>query len=105
MEAEQLKALRAKCLEQTPLAQKIIAFLYDAADWVTRDEIAQGLRKHRLNPHDISLLERLAAQQLVEIKKRDYPGRIGFEYIYRLRTDVHRGFNILRQFRRTRTIA
>jgi predicted transcriptional regulator len=101
MDIEQLKALRTKLLEQTPQAQKIIAILYDTADWMTRDEIAGRLHKNRLTPHDISLLERLAANNLIEIKKRDRPGRIGYEFIYRLASQVHRGLNLLRVYRRT----
>ena len=97
MNLDQLKALRAQCLEQTPQAQKILAILYDIADWTTRSEIAERLKKNRLTPHDISLLDRLTAEGLVEIKKRDYPGRIGFEFIYRMKSDVHRGINLMRQ--------
>ncbi|MBK9745833.1 MAG: hypothetical protein IPO91_03550 [Chloroflexi bacterium] len=102
MDIEQLKALRAKLLEQTPQARKIIAVLYDTANWTTRDEIAAKLKKTRLNPHDIGLLDRLSANDFVEIKKRDYPGRIGFEFIYRLKADIHRGLNLLRQFQRSK---
>jgi Fe2+ or Zn2+ uptake regulation protein len=79
MDIEQLKALRAKLLKQTPQARKIIAVLYDTADWTNRDEVAQKLQKARLNPHDISLLDRLAANGFIEIKERNHPGRIGFE--------------------------
>lgn len=102
MDIEQLKARRAKLLEQTPQARKIIAVLYDTADWTTRDEIAGKLQKARLNPHDISLLDRLSANDFIEIKKRDHPGRIGFEYIYRLKAAVHRNLNLAHQFRRTK---
>lgn len=100
MDVSTLQNLRTRYREQTPQAQKIIAVLYDVADWTTRDEIATKLRKNRLTPHDISLLERLAANGFVEIKKRDRPGRIGFEFIYRLQADIHRGLNLLRQYRR-----
>lgn len=102
MDIEQLKALRAKLLEQTPQARKIIAVLYDTADWTTRDEIAEKLQRARLNPHDISLLERLSANDFIEIKKRDYPGRIGFEYIYRLKADLHRALSQMRLYQRTK---
>ena len=100
MDVSTLQNLRTRYREQTPQAQKIIAVLYDVADWTTRDEIATKLHKNRLTPHDISLLERLAANGFVEIKKRDRPGRIGFEFIYRLQADIHRGLNLLRQYRR-----
>lgn len=100
MDIEQLKALRAKLLEQTPQARKIIAVLYDTADWTTRDEIAQKFQLTRLNPHDISLLDRLAANGFIEIKKWDHPGRIGFEFIYRLKADMHRGINRMKQYKR-----
>lgn len=103
MDIAQLKALRAKLLEQTPQARKIIAVLYDTADWTTRDEIAGKLRKTRLNPHDISLLDRLSANDFIEIKKRDHPGRIGFEYIYRLDATIHRGLNVIHHYRRSHT--
>jgi hypothetical protein len=96
MDIEQLKALRTKLLEQTPQAQKIIAVLYDVADWTTRDEIAGLMHKSRLTPH-------LAANGFIEIKKRDRPGRIGFEFIYRLEGEIHRGLNAARQFRRQKT--
>ncbi len=104
MDIEQLKALRAKLLEQTPQARKIIAVLYDTADWTTRDEIAGKLQKTRLNPHDISLLDRLSANSFIEIKKRDHPGRIGFEYIYRLRADIHASINKAKFFQRSKTL-
>lgn len=102
MDIEQLKVLRAKLLEQTPQAQKLVAILYDTADWMTRDEIAGRLHKNRLTPHDISLLERLAASDFVEIKKRDRSGRIGFEFIYRLEGQIHQALNKLREYRRSK---
>lgn len=100
MHAEEIKQFTARLREQTEQARKIIAVLYDIADWATRDEIATKLVKKRLNPHDISLLDRLAAQDFIEIKKRDHPGRIGFEFIYRLKADQHRALNHLRVFKR-----
>lgn len=103
MDVDPLQSLVNRYREQTPQAQKIIAVLYDVADWSTRDEIANKLHKNRLTPHDISLLERLAANDFIEIKKRDRPGRIGFEFIYRLQADIHRGLNALRQYRRTKS--
>lgn len=104
MEASDLSALRTQLLKQTLQSKKIIATLYDVADWTTRDQLAKGLNKNRLTPHDISLLERLAADGLVETKKRDRPGRIGYEYIYRLYADIHRGINYLRAFQRSKSI-
>jgi hypothetical protein len=92
---EQLRA-------QTASGRRLVAVLYDEADWLTRDQIALRLGKNRLNPHDITLLERLGAGGLVDIRKRDHPGRIGFEFIYRLKADVHRGLNLARQYRRER---
>jgi predicted transcriptional regulator len=101
MDMEQLKTLQANVLEQTPQARKIIAVLYDRADWSTRDDIAKALKKSRLTPHDIGLLDRLSANGFVEVKKRDYPGRIGFEYIYKLKANIHRGLNIMRHSRKS----
>jgi predicted transcriptional regulator len=101
MDIEQLKALRTKLLEQTPQAQKLVAILYETADWMTRDELARKLHKNRLTPHDISLLERLAANCFIEIKKRDRSGRIGFEFIYRLKGDIHRGLNMIITLRKS----
>jgi hypothetical protein len=86
--------------EQTPQSKQIIRVLYDAADWMTRDQIAQRHNKKRLNPHDMALLDRLTANGFVEAHKRPKPGKIGFEFIYRLDGDVHRTFNRLSQFRR-----
>lgn len=97
MNITQLNTVKNTVLEQTPQARRIIAALYDRADWTTRDELAKRLGKRRLNPHDIGLLDRLAACGLLEIKKRERPGRIGFEFIYRIDWQVHRGLNLLRQ--------
>lgn len=91
---------REKYLAQTVQGQKLIALLYDEADWATRNQLAERLGKNRLNPHDIVLLERLGAAGIVDVRKRDHPGRIGFEFIYRLSANMHRGFNLARQFRR-----
>jgi hypothetical protein len=101
MESPQLNDLRTTLLEQTPQSKKIIAQLYNVADWTTRDYLAKALGKNRLTPHDIGLLDRLTAIGLVETKTRDRPGRIGFEYIYRLKGNVHRGINTLRRSKGT----
>lgn len=105
MDTAELNSIRASILEQTPQARKIVAVLYDLADWATRESIAKALKKNRLTPHDIGLLERMCANGLVQVRKRDHPGRIGFEYIYRLRGDIHRGLNILSVYRRAKTAA
>jgi hypothetical protein len=97
MDTQHLKSLQDQLLAQTHQSKKIVAFLYDIADWCTRDELAKGLKKNRLTPHDIALLERLAAEGLIETKKRDRPGRIGFEFIHRLKPDIHRGIHEFRQ--------
>ena len=101
MDTEQLKVVRSKVLAQTLNARKLIAAMYDSADWMTRDELAKALQKNRLNPHDIVLLDRLAVASLIDTRKRDRPRRIGFEFIYRLQPSVHRGINELRQIKRT----
>ena len=103
MDVAQLNIIKDTVLEQTPQARKIIAVLNDVADWMTQDEVASALSKNRLTPHDIGLLERLAATGLVEIKKRDRPGRIGFEFINRLDAKVHRGLNRLHHLRRVKS--
>lgn len=100
MDVGQLQALRARVLEQSAQGQKIIGILYDLADWTDRHTLARRMGKNRLNPHDAALLDRLAAAELVEVAKRPYHGRHGYEYIYRLRGDVHRGLNALKAYRR-----
>jgi len=100
MDIEQLEALRARVLEQSAQGQKLIGILYDLADWTDRGTLAARMGKKRLNPHDAALLDRLAAAGLVEVAKRPYHGRHGYEYIYRLRGDVHRGLNALKAYRR-----
>lgn len=97
---DDLKSLRARILDQSEQAQKLVGFLYDVADWCDRATLARRMGKARLNPHDIALLDRLAAAGLVESAKRPYHGRHGYEYIYRLRGDVHRGLNALKVYRR-----
>lgn len=100
MEIEQLEALRARLLAQSEKAQKLLAILYDEADWVDRHTLSRRLKRDRLNPHDMQMLDRLAAEGLVDLAKRPFHGKHGFEYIYRLKGDIHRGLNALKVYRR-----
>jgi len=86
MGVDQPKALEAIRLEHTPQARKIIAVMNDTADWKTRAEIAQQLRKSRLNSRYSSLPDRLSANGLIENNDHDYPARIGI----RMSTDYVR---------------
>lgn len=93
---------RDKLSGQTVQARRLVGILYNEADWMTRDQIALALGKNRLTPHDITLLERLGAADVVDVRKRDHSGRIGYEFIYRLKAEIHRGLNLARQYRRER---
>lgn len=51
--------------------------------WLSRKDIAVQQGKSRLNKWDTQLLDRLIDMGLIEVSKRDFPGLIGFEFVYR----------------------
>jgi hypothetical protein len=65
-------------------AYKLLEVLKDAeGKWLTRAEIAEAIHKRRLTPHDVDLLQRLSDAELVEIDAREFPGPIGYMFMYR----------------------
>jgi hypothetical protein len=67
----------------TPAAQDLLEGLRAAQTWVTRSELARMLDKHILNKWDFVLLERLVEEGLIEVRRQERPGGIGFEFQYR----------------------
>lgn len=67
----------------TPKAEKIHAALERDGGWCRRSKIAELIGQNQLNPHDLKLLERLENAGKLEVKKRELPGWIDHEYMYR----------------------
>lgn len=69
--------------ELTDHAHELLAVIRAADDWIGRKEIADKLGKNRVNVWEAVLLERLERAGLIEAKKRDFPGIVGYEWIYK----------------------
>jgi hypothetical protein len=77
----------------TPKGNQILEILRSHGDWMTRAEIFTKLAEKTgkqvgegrkvLNKWDTALLELLISQGLVEVEKREFPGMIGFKWVYR----------------------
>lgn len=66
--------------------RKILDIIYSAEQgWMSRLELAKAMGKRRLNPYDMSCLDLLAEQGLIEVSQR--PSRaphVEFAHIYRV---------------------
>lgn len=69
--------------ELTPHMKKILDALRSAGDWMNRSELAKALGKNRLTPYDVQILDELATAGTVEAVRRDKPGFIPYEWVYR----------------------
>ena len=64
-------------------AEKILQVLEQSRNrWFTRNEIAHELGKNRLTPYDISLLELLVSQQLIQTKRDAGFSPYGYRWMY-----------------------
>lgn len=71
-------------MELTEHGQKLLSIIRAArGEWVTRSFIAEALERNKLYVWDTKLLDDMAAGGLIEVKKRDIHGPIGYEYQYR----------------------
>ena len=69
----------------TPLADHLLKILRTSGEWMTRTQIAQAIGRSRLTPYDISCLELLATQALVETRQAKR-GLFGTRWEYRALT-------------------
>lgn len=73
--------------------RKILDIIYAApTGWMTRLELARAMGKRRLNPYDMSCLDLLAEQGLIEVSQR--PSRaphVEFAHIYRVPDGIAQG--------------
>lgn len=69
--------------ELTPHMKKILDALRSAGDWMNRAQLAEALGKKRLTPYDVQILDGLATAGTVEAQRREKPGFIPYEWVYR----------------------
>lgn len=67
----------------TQKQQTMLSVLRSAGDWFSRVAIARGIQQKRLYPFDVTLLERLETQGLIEAQRVERPGAIPYEWHYR----------------------
>lgn len=85
-----LFSLDALVRDLTPHQLKILQAIYNSNGiWLSRSETARALGKKRLTPYDITCLDRLAADGLIQTSTRPSkaPGS-DFAYIYNMSDDV-----------------
>lgn len=70
----------------TPQAEDILEIIKAKGSWIRRSEIASELGKSRLNTWDISILDMLIERELIDAKKREIHGGIGFAWAYKATT-------------------
>lgn len=69
--------------ELTDLQHLFLKILQDSSDWMTRSDIAVAIeRPHRLNPHDVAMLDDLASKNMIDIDERKV-GAVKTVYIYK----------------------
>lgn len=72
----------------TAHGEKLLAAIRNAGDaGCNRSDIAEALGKKRLTQWEISLIEVLLRQGLIEAEKRTVPGVVGYEYVYRAKPE------------------
>lgn len=67
----------------TDRARELLAALRAGGVWMSRADLARATGKNRLSPHDVDLLDRLAAADLAEKRKRKSNTPVGIAYDYR----------------------
>lgn len=77
--------LMTKSADQpTKLGRVLVDTLRKAGDWQTRQQIADAIGRTRLNPHDVTQLQHLSEQGLIEM--REVPlGVARTQYEYRIK--------------------
>lgn len=70
--------------EVTQLGRVLLDTLTQAGDWQTRQQIADRIKRTRLNPYDVQQLQSLADRGLVEIRKVPL-GVARTQYEYRIK--------------------
>lgn len=53
--------------------------------WHTRAEIARTVRKPRITGYDAALLDVLVSEGKIEAERRQMPGPIGYQWVYRIK--------------------
>ena|SRR5690606_21093069 len=67
----------------TPKAEQLLEALREANNWVNRTTLAASISKKSLNKWDVILLEKMDLAGLIEVRKIDHHGPIGYEWQYR----------------------
>lgn len=67
----------------TPKAELLLEALREAGDWINRTALAASIDKKSLNKWDVILLDKMDTAGLIEIRKIDHHGPIGYEWQYR----------------------
>ena len=71
----------------TPKAKQLLEALRKADDWTNRTALATAIEKKSLNKWDVILLDKMDTAGLIEIRKIDHHGPIGYEWQYRFAQD------------------
>ena len=67
----------------TDLQNLFLEILEQQGDWMTRAEIAVAIeRPHRLNPHDVAMLDDMAEKGIIQVNERKV-GAVKTVYIYK----------------------
>lgn len=67
----------------TPKAEQLLEALHEANDWINRTALATSINKKSLNKWDVILLAKMDTAGLIETRKIDHHGPIGYEWQYR----------------------
>lgn len=67
----------------TPQAERLVNALRSTENWINRAELARLSGKSALNKWDMVLLGKLAATKLIETRRVQRHGPIGYEWQYR----------------------
>lgn len=67
----------------TPKAKQLLGALCAANEWINRATLAASIEKKSLNKWDVILLDKMDTAGLIEIRKIDHHGPIGYEWQYR----------------------
>lgn len=77
--------LMTKAADQpTKLGLVLLDVLRKAGDWQTRQQIADAIKRTRLNPHDVAQLQHLTEQGLIEMRETAI-GVARTQYEYRIK--------------------
>lgn len=72
----------------TPHSRELLAAISaQRGEWVNRREIAERMGKKKLTPWEVGLLALLVDSGEIEAEQHPFPGSIGFEWVYRTKTE------------------